>query len=160
MIAWIVVANSAEARIYSTSADTLTPLKLVMSMSHRQSRLKGAALLSDRPGRVRKTATAPSAFAMEPHTTPKQVEYERFANEVAAALLTGFDRQRFESLALAAPAHFLGLLTARLDPQVGKCVVARLHKDLVYMKPRELSPHLQPVRVALQAERRRRAAWK
>jgi len=86
MIAWIVVANSAEARIYSTSADTLTPLKLVMSMSHRQSRLKGAALLSDRPGRVRKTATAPSAFAMEPHTTPKQVEYERFANEVAAAL--------------------------------------------------------------------------
>jgi len=66
---------------------------------HRQSRATGSERPADRPGRGRKAATSPRAFAMDPHAAPNEVECERFSDEVPALLQAGCAQRRYDLLA-------------------------------------------------------------
>ena len=159
MRTWILIANAAEAEVYAIRDADLTGLKKPeWRATHRKSRAKGCELVSDRPGRGRGAMTMHGAFVLQPRSAPKLVEAEHFADQLAAKLATACKQRRFDLLALVAPPHFLGLLTDRLGAQVLKWVVARLHKDLVHLEPRELATHLKPVRSAIRLEQRRREA--
>lgn len=117
-------------------------------MIHPRSRVKGSAILTSRPGRVRAGPDGRNVSAMSPHTEPKEVEAGRFAQSLSQLLRCGRHRGSFEQVAIAAPPHFLGLLRDQLDGRVRKCLVACLPKDYTLTPSQDLPPLLEGVRRA------------
>ena len=72
-----------------------------------------------------------------------------FARQIAHALDAGRDAHAFDTLALVAPPHFLGLLRKSLSPTVRRTVITSAHEELTWMQPQELSDHLSDVIAAL-----------
>ena len=147
---WYLVGDSSRARIFvHRSADK--NLQLLRAFDHPQSRMANQDLVSDRPGRVQQSAppsrgnpagSMGNRSAMEPHTSPKTVEQEHFAHELAAALHKGLVDQSYQSLVLVAGPQFLGLLRNILNEQVLKHVTASLDKDYTHFTQPELEKHL------------------
>ena len=131
---WILIADAGRARVFSTEGRAV-PLREVEGLIHPRSRLKGSAILTSRPGRVRTGLNGRNVTAMPPQTDPKEVEAERFADSLSETLRRAHQRGEFGHLAIAAPPHFLGLLRGRLDGQVRKCLVGCLHKDYSHATP-------------------------
>lgn len=141
---WILVCDASRARLFSTPGKG-RPWTLVQELNHPESRLKGSEIMSDQPGRVRQSMGAGTRPAMEPHTPPKQVEAEHFAQQLAGVVEHGHGRNDFSRLVLVAPPHFLGLLRKSLSDQCSKRVVASLDKDYTELKERELPERLADV---------------
>lgn len=148
-ITWYLVGDASRARIFRRG-ETDRHLRLLREFEHSQSRAHNRELVSDRPGRTQQ-ATPPGAAsgaskgnrsAMEPHTTPKAVEHEHFAHELAKFLHQGLVNEEYADLVLVAGPQFLGLLRNILDEQVVKHVRASVDKDYTYFTPPELEHHL------------------
>jgi protein required for attachment to host cells len=144
MKAWIVIADAASARIIET-AGLNKPLRLVQEISHPASRAKTSELVSDGRGRIDKGLGRGVHSAMEARTPPHEVEAATFAREIAQVLADGSARHAFQTIALVAPAHFLGLLRESIDPQIIRWVVTTLEKDFVHLDLRDLHERLQEV---------------
>jgi protein required for attachment to host cells len=79
---------------------------------------------------------------MESHTSPKAVEHESFAHELADALHQGLVEHSYQNLVLVAGPQFLGRLRNVLDDQVQKHVTASLDKDYTQLTAPEIEKHL------------------
>ena len=79
---------------------------------------------------------------MEPHTTPKQAEAERFAQHLAQYLEKGTARRAFDALVLVAPPHFLGTLKGSLGRQAARQLRVSVDKDLSMLKAAEIRERL------------------
>ncbi len=132
---WIAVANSAMARIFliEKNGNVLE----IETLVHPQSRLHGRDLTSERPGRMQDSIGS-SRHAMEQATSPKEVEYEIFAKNVATYLHTAHQENKFNRLYLAASPHFLGLLRQEILPAVTLTIQSELDKDITHMSPSEI----------------------
>lgn len=149
---WYLVGDASRARIFARgTADK--HLNLLHEFEHPESRMSNQELVSDRPGRTQQSSAASRGnpagsanlghrSAMEPHTSPKTVEQEHFAHELAAALYKGLMGQEYEELVLVAGPQFLGLLRSVLDEQVQKHVTVSLDRDYTYFTSPELEKHL------------------
>ncbi len=80
--------------------------------------------------------------ALEPHTWPKEVSAERFAELLAHYLDEALGTNAFDALVLAAPPHFLGILHEALAKQIAKRVKATVDKDLVMLDSAEIRDRL------------------
>jgi protein required for attachment to host cells len=140
---WILVGDASRARLFSTPGKR-KPWSLVREFDHPGSRAKGSEIMADRPGRMQQSGSS-ARPAMEPSTPPKEVEAERFAQELAAVLETGHGRNSFEQLILVAPPQFLGLLRKCLNAPLAKRIVATVDKDLTQVHERELPERLAEV---------------
>lgn len=129
MILWIVIADGAGARIAEVRRLNDSP-RLIHAIANPNSRAKAMDLVTDKRG------------PLGPTTEPKKLEAEEFARHLAAFLQKEFDVHHFESLAILAPAHFLGLLRAGLPAELEKAVVFEQSKELTYVQDSQLPSHL------------------
>ncbi len=138
---WILVCDASRARLFTTPGRG-RPWTLLHELSHPESRLKGQAINSDKPGRTQQSSGAGSRPAMEPPTPPKEVEAEHFAAHLAEVLGNGHGHNAYARLVLVAPPHFLGLLRQSLSTQVSKRVTHSIDKDYTSLRQDELPERL------------------
>lgn len=124
---WIVVADSARARIFSRDGRWQTMNEL-HGLAHPESRLHHGDLKTGGRGEQQETAGRAS-HASDYETTPSETEANRFAREIATALHKGRSNQDFEKLVLVAAPAFLGRLRGKLDHATAGCVVQELDKN-------------------------------
>ena len=76
------------------------------------------------------------------HSSPKQIEAERFAQRLGGYLEDAMARRQFDDLVLVAPPHFLGVLKGALGRQVAKHVRQAIDKDLSMLAAAEIRERL------------------
>lgn len=136
---WLIVANSSLARIFTF--EKRLELKELKVFEHPESRLHNIDLVSDRPGRDFESVGT-TRHALEPKTSPKQLEIILFAKQLADYLEQEHNKGEFEVLYIAANPSLLGLLRQSLHPNITKLIKAETDKDLTQMKIHEIPDHL------------------
>ena len=126
---WIVVAESARARVFSMSR-VGGELQEVADLSHPESRLHTRDLSSDLPGRAF-DSHGEGRHGMEQATDPKELEAQAFAVEIARHVDRSHHEGSFHSLILVAPPKFLGRLRTELSKATRDCLIGELDKNLV-----------------------------
>jgi len=137
---WVLVANASEACLYATKK-LGEEMSILKDFSHPESRAKGAALASDRPGFSQGKGNNMGTRG-DPES-PKNFEAERFANELAHELDKGRTANAFHRLVLVATPHFQGLLKSRLDDHTRAMVVNNINKDFTAYNVHELPERLK-----------------
>ncbi|WP_075883832.1 host attachment protein [Candidatus Protochlamydia sp. W-9] len=136
---WLLIANSSLAKIYKI--ETIRSLAIVETFEHPESRLHNRDLVSDKPGRDFESFDQ-TRHSLEPHTTPKQNEFNIFAKHLASYLDTARNEGKFEKLYISAPPSLLGLLRQFLHTSTAKLVCGEVNKDMTHMTPDEIMTHL------------------
>jgi len=130
----VMVANASAARVFGYLPHEA--FTLLNEFSHPQSRQKGSDLISDRPGRSEGKGGGHGTFV--PANNPKQIESERFANELAGWLNDERKQNRCAQLMLVADPGFLGTLNKSLNNQTTQLVFKSLNKDYSHVNERDL----------------------
>lgn len=112
MTTWILVANAAEAKFFTSENLRVGKLELVRELTHPDSRKKVGELRSDKPGHYKTDGGAHGSYS---ETDPKEVEAEHFAIQLARELKSAWDQNKYKHLVMVTPAHFHGLLKKHLD---------------------------------------------
>lgn len=141
---WVLIAGSSRALLYGAYADA-TSWRLLREYTHPASRVTEGGLTSDQAGRTQSSMGGGARSAMESRTSPKEVEFEHFAHELAKVLHDGHGQQAYGRLVLVAPPHFLGLLRKSIDAAVSKLVIATLDKDYLHLTEMEMRRHVDPL---------------
>src|SRR5688572_13710602 len=143
-VTWILLADSSRASLYSVAGKG-RPWTLVKEYAHAASRVSDGGLSRDQPGRTYGSVAGGARSAMESKTSPKEVEFDRFAHELAEVLHAGHGRQACHRIVLVAPPHFLGLLRKAINDTVSKLVVETLNKDYLRLSEKEVRGHIDPL---------------
>lgn len=126
---WILVANQAEAQIYST--DRIPGgLELVDTLTHEQGAAHERDLVTDAPGRVH-DRMGPARHSMEPGTGIKEEERRRFVKQIVDRLQAAHLKGEFDQLAILAAPAFLGVIRKTLGGELAKTVIKEIPKGLV-----------------------------
>jgi protein required for attachment to host cells len=142
MTAWILVSNTSKAKLFSTELPE-RPWTLVTEFDHPEGREPSREIRNTSPpGRMQSTALGGRRTAVEPRTTPKEAEAERFAKTLSDYLQSAIARRQFDYLTVVAAPHFLGLLLNTLTDQVKKNLKTTVDKDLAALDVRELQTRL------------------
>jgi len=138
-----MIADRSGARLFERSGRG-TGLKLVKDIPHPQGRLKNQDIDADKPGRSF-DRFGYGRHAMSPEHEPTEHIAERFAKELAELLYDGGVKRQYAKLVLVAEPGFLGVLRAKLSPQIAGKVTASLDKDLTQVPERELPSYLTEI---------------
>lgn len=116
MNTWILVADSVEAKIFSSKdLHFVNELTFVKEFKHEASRKKDTDLVSDGPGHYQ-SGNAHGSYG-EKHEA-KEIEVDSFAAELAHVLKTAWELHEYKNLIIVAPAHFYGYILKHLDRHV------------------------------------------
>lgn len=131
---WVLVADSAAARILEYDKEKLEPVE---EFDHPAGRENGRDLMGNRPNQnqhnMEKTRKG------EEHQNLRDDESRKFAKQLSTYLSKAHAQNRFQTLALVADPRFLGMLRQELDSPVAGCVATSIDKNAVRMKPKELA---------------------
>jgi protein required for attachment to host cells len=127
MKTWILVADSARARLFEIGASD-GQLFEVGGYANPEAQIKPSDLGHDRLPRTHESASA-VRHAKEPHTDPHDKTAQKFAHGLAEILEQGRTAHNYTRLMLVAPARFLGHLNHALGAQVAKLVAKTISKD-------------------------------
>lgn len=135
---WIMVANAAMAAVYASNniLNSSGDWQLIATLQHPQTKKKRHELVTDRHGYHKIIGTTQGVYA-EP-SDPKEVERERFAQQLTKLLEHGHSTKQFQEFILIAPAHFHGLLAKHFSPPLQKCLKHSIHKDYTSKKVDEI----------------------
>jgi protein required for attachment to host cells len=126
---WILVANQAEAQVYS--ADRIHgDLQLVRTLAHPAGSAHVRDLISDAPGRGY-DRTGPARHSMEPDTGVKEEERRRFVKELVEWLKNAHLQGKFDQLVILAAPAVLGVLRKTLSGGLQQAVVKEIPKDVI-----------------------------
>lgn len=134
---WIVVANSAMARVLERDAPGWE-LTEIASFAHPNSRLHAHDLTDSGPGQ-----SCGARADVAPRNDAHDKEQTQFAREVARHLRVGACAHRYDSLEVFASNPFLGKLMGQLDNTVKRQVNASHPLDLTALPPTELRTRLR-----------------
>jgi protein required for attachment to host cells len=137
---WIVVAESSRAKVYQ-SENRKAPLLEVAALVHPEGRLHEGDLVSDQAGSDG-GSVGQGRHVVDGRTRAREHEHISFAKEIASRLEAGRNTGAFDSLVLAAPPAFLGLLRENLSKQVMAMVSRQIDKNLVLQPVEALLAHL------------------
>lgn len=126
---WILVANQAEARIYSADAVPRN-LILVDTLTHEEGAAHARDLTSDLPGRVHDRMGS-TRHSMEPDTGVKEENRRRFVKEMVERLESSHLRGDFDRLVLLAAPAVLGVIRKTLTSKLTKAVIKEIPKDVI-----------------------------
>lgn len=132
---WILVCNASQAFFYET-VSTLNHLKQVHELTHPAARSKSIDLVSDKPGSKGNKAIHGGA---PEKSSVKEIELQKFSQEISQALKSAYNDHRFEKLVLVAPPKLLGVLKQNLNGSVDKTIANTINKDVTYMNANELA---------------------
>jgi protein required for attachment to host cells len=136
---WIVVADSARARIFDAESKTCECTEIA-GLVHPESRSHERDLVSDRGGRAFDSVGG-GRHEMTKHVSPHEHEADLFARRIAEWLNNGHDAGEFERLQLAAPPAFLGVLRKCLDGKLQERLEKVINKNLVHETPDTIAVH-------------------
>ena len=126
---WILVANQAEAQIYS-SGQLPGNLLLVDVLANKEGTAHPGDLISDAPGRGF-DSTGSGRHAMEPNTGVKEEQRRRFVKEMTERLQAAHLKGEFTQLVLLAAPAVLGVIRKSLTTDLKKIVVKEIPKDVI-----------------------------
>ena len=112
MTTWILVANAAEAKLFTSDNLRTGELTLLREFAHPESRQKASELKSDHPGHYTTGAGIHGSYSKQ---DPTDIEAEHFAIQLAHELKAGSDKNHYKHLVMVTPAHFHGLIRKHLD---------------------------------------------
>lgn len=138
--AWIVVADRARARIFSTTWPASRELTEVETLVHPESQLHERDVISDGPGTFAQRAGG--HHAGEPQTDFRHRTALEFAVTLAARLEQGRMANACGRLVIIAPALYLGVLREKLSAPLARMVAREIDKDYTLMKPAEVLEQL------------------
>lgn len=139
--AWVLVAESARARLFSIDSPT-GPLHEIHAMVHVESRMHEQDLTSDLPGRDANPGGS-AHHGVEPEMSAKEHEALVFAKQVVAYLEQARQKGSFEKLIIAAAPKFLGHLRSEMPGPLSALVDKQVDKNISQESPeriRELLP--------------------
>ena len=137
---WIVVADSARARIFKPAA-LGRALEQVQELLHPSSRAHERELTTDRPGRSF-DSEGPGRHAMSENVSPKEHEAWKLCKELADEIEKARAQGRFDRLVLVAAPSFLGELRKTLSDQTMRLVVGDMDSNLASMDAANILEHL------------------
>lgn len=137
---WVVVADSARARIF-VAENTVGGLKELETLAHPEGRMHEQNMTSDLPGTTHDRA-GPGRHDMEPHTNPKDHEMQDFARRIIARLEQGRSKGQFSQLILVASPSFLGILRGNIKNGLAKTIVHQEPKNLTQYDAGAIRKHL------------------
>jgi len=126
---WILVANQAEAQIYS-SEQMPRHLMLVDTLVNETGTAHSRDLISDAPGRAFDRFGS-ARHAMEPNVGVKQEQRRRFVKEMVERLEKAHSKGDFDQLVLLAAPAVLGVIRKTLPTDLVKSVVKEIPKDVI-----------------------------
>jgi len=138
--AWVVVADRARARIFSTDWPQSAELNEVAALVHPESQAHEGNLVSDAPGKFSRPGVG--KYAGQAQTDFRHRTANQFAITLGERLEEGRVRNEFGRLVLVAPALFLGSLRSKLSAPLAKMVAGELDKDYTRMKAEEVLEQL------------------
>lgn len=138
---WVVVADSRLAKIYTHKMNShKEPPILLHTIEHPESKLRDQDLVSDRPGHYKTGGTSRGAYV--PRTEPKEVEINKFAQELAHLLDQGRVQNQFEYLFIFAEPHFYGLMGMHMTKHVKDMIKKVVQKDYTHLTEHELQDEI------------------
>jgi protein required for attachment to host cells len=140
MTEWILVANAARARIFER-ARRRSELTEIDDLVNPDERLRGQALVSDRPGRAF-DSTGAHRHAMESPLGTREKRAIDFARTVANRLEAGRIGNRFDELSIVAAPRFLGHLREQMGQDLSRVIAREISKDLTHESPETVSDRL------------------
>lgn len=142
MTAWILVSDASRAKLFSAELRE-DDWSLVEEFEHPEGREMDRDIGSSPPGRTHQSKVAGAQrTAMDPHTSPKEVEAERFAQLLGNYFEEATAKRQFDYLVLVAPPQFLGKLHGTLGKQAAKHLRATVNKDLSMLEAADLRQRL------------------
>ena len=141
---WVLVADSSRGLLYSAPGKGGS-WSLVKEYTHPASRVTDGGLTTDQPGRTHASGINGARSSMQSKTSPKEVEVEHFAHELAKVLHDGHGQQAYDRIVLVAPPHFLGLLRRTINDTVSKLIGASLGKDYMHLSEKDIHKHVDPL---------------
>jgi protein required for attachment to host cells len=126
---WLLVANQAEAQIYSTGQISGN-LTLVYTMKHEEGAAHARDLTSDAPGRAFDSMGS-ARHSMEPDTGVKEEGRRRFVKEIVTRLEAAHRRGDFNRLVLLAAPAVLGVIRKTYSKELQKSVAKEIPKDVI-----------------------------
>lgn len=137
---WILVADSARARLFSLPSDRGDPTE-IGAFTNPEGRVRAHKLERDRHPRVHERF-GDASHAIDPRSTPQQKSAARFAGELQSMLERACAEHACTSLALIAPPRFLGVLNAALGKNLRSHVVLEVAKDLTLADAKTIGAEL------------------
>ena len=138
---WVLIANGSRGRLFSVPERNRS-WTLVKEYAHPASRVSEGGLTTDQPGRAPGSVNGGARSSMQSKTSPKEVEFEHFAHELATALHDGHGQQAYDRIVLVAPPHFLGLLRKTINHTVSKLIGATVDKDYLHLNDQDIHERL------------------
>lgn len=126
---WILVANQAEAQIYSSNS-LPGNISLVDVLENKEGTAHARDLVSDAPGRAF-DSFGMGRHAMEPNTGVKVEQRRRFVKEMVKRLHSEHLKGGFDKLVLMAAPAVLGDLRKSLTADLTKIVITEIPKDVI-----------------------------
>ena len=126
---WILVANQAEAQIYS-AGQIRGNLVLVDTLTHEEGAARARDLTSDAPGRVHDRMGS-ARHSMEPDTGVKEESRRRFVKKIVELLESANFRGDYDRLVLLAAPAMLGVIRKTLTSKLTKAVIKEIPKDVI-----------------------------
>ena len=126
---WILVANQAEAQVYSSDR-IRGNLALVRTFMHPAGAAHVRDLITDAPGRGY-DRTGPARHSMEPDTGVREEERRRFVKELVGWLNSARLQGKFDQLVILAAPAVLGVLRKTLGGGLQQAVVKEIPKDVI-----------------------------
>jgi protein required for attachment to host cells len=124
----LVLVGDGRKALFLRNKGTPREVELIVERELRQDNPPTREQGTDRPGRKYGTDGV-SRSAVGETDWHEQAE-ERFAVEIADTLYQMEHSQQFDELVVVAPPKMLGDLRAAFHPEVARCVVAEVAKDL------------------------------
>jgi protein required for attachment to host cells len=138
---WILICDASEARIYQQDLPRQT-LMVIRTIANPDGRAREQELVTDEPGRMRKSSGSTNLSAMDPRTTAHEAAAQRLAERLAEILDESALHHIYDQLIVAAPPHLLGLLRAQFTPAVAERLKTATAKDLIHIAATDLLKHL------------------
>lgn len=138
---WIVVADSAAARLFSTPSPT-GPLEEFEAYAHAEGRAHVRDLVTDQQGRQFESFGHGNRSGMEPRVDPKEHEKIGFAKLIAERVRSARSRNEVGRVFLVAPPEFLGHLRSSLDGETKRLVEGEFALNVVREKPEAIRSRL------------------
>ena len=138
---WILVANQAEAQIYSAERIPGN-LVLVDTLTHEEGAAHARDLTSDAPGRVHDRMGS-TRHRMEPDTGVKEEGRRRFVKEMVVRLESAHFRGDYDRLVLLAAPAVLGVIRKTLSSKLTKAVIKEIPKDVIGQDLDKIKAQLQ-----------------
>lgn len=136
MTAWVLVADRCRATLFS-AVKAMSPLEIVETFDHPESRTKNGDHVSDRPRR-----SGNGTSGLDHNEGPVHREAVAFARELCDRLRQGRHSGDFDRLYIAAAPAFLGMLREKLDTTTAQLVAGAISKDLTRQPVEAVRDHL------------------